>query len=75
MKPKVRVGEVQKPFQCKHCEKRFYTNKEMMTHLKIHLIVIDKKPFKCKYCDASFSQFALRRKHVSTKHPESFLEG
>ena len=47
----------------------------MMTHLKIHLIVIDKKPFKCKYCDASFSQFALRRKHVSIKHPESFLEG
>ena len=71
----VRTHTNLKPFQCKYCGKRFCTNKEMMTHLKIHLIVIDRKPFKCKYCDASFSQFALRRKHVSTKHPESVLEG
>lgn len=51
----------EKPYQCRHCEKRYYkTSDRTMHENQVHLGI---RPFKCSYCTASFIRDRERRLH------------
>lgn len=62
-----RRGELQKPFQCKRCEKRFVNVTTLKTHMTLHT---GYKPFKCEICEKEFAQ-----KHNYQVHVEKHVKG
>nr|XP_019561210.2 zinc finger protein 14-like [Aedes albopictus] len=54
----------EKPYQCRHCEKRYYkTSDRTMHENQVHLGI---RPFKCGFCPASFIRNRERRLHERT---------
>ena len=64
----------EKPFACKHCDKRCTTYQNLKKHEMIHT---GEKPFACKYCDKKFNQSSNLKTHEKTHRsltPFSFLK-
>ncbi|XP_065088188.1 zinc finger protein 14-like [Ochlerotatus camptorhynchus] len=54
----------EKPYQCRHCEKRYYkTSDRTMHENQVHLGI---RPFQCNFCTASFIRDRERRLHERT---------
>ncbi|XP_065194855.1 zinc finger protein OZF-like [Sycon ciliatum] len=52
---------VEKPYECKFCDKSFSTQSSLTSHERTHR---EEKPFKCKVCDKVFDWRSLLLRHV-----------
>ncbi|KAF3836476.1 hypothetical protein F7725_029034 [Dissostichus mawsoni] len=57
-------GTKEKKHRCEHCERRFYTRKDVRRHMVVHT---GRKDFLCQYCAQRFG----RKDHL-TRHPVVF---
>uniref|UniRef100_A0A3B1ILP3 Zinc finger and BTB domain containing 32 n=1 Tax=Astyanax mexicanus TaxID=7994 RepID=A0A3B1ILP3_ASTMX len=52
----------EKPYQCKHCSKRFSLKHQLDTHLRVHT----EKPFECRLCGQRSRDYSAMIKHLRT---------
>jgi len=63
---KVYTGEeIQKPHQCKECEKCFSTTSGLKSHERTHT---KEQPFTCEHCGKQFKFCGALRHHVNSLH-------
>lgn len=55
----------EKRHQCEHCERRFYTRKDVRRHLVVHT---GRKDFLCQYCAQRFGRKDHLTRHVKKSH-------
>ncbi|XP_030635704.1 zinc finger protein PLAG1 [Chanos chanos] len=63
-------GTKEKRHQCEHCERRFYTRKDVRRHLVVHT---GRKDFLCQYCAQRFGRKDHLTRHVKKSHPHELL--
>ncbi|KAI7814568.1 zinc finger protein PLAG1 isoform X1 [Triplophysa rosa] len=60
----------EKRHQCEHCERRFYTRKDVRRHLVVHT---GRKDFLCQYCAQRFGRKDHLTRHVKKSHAHDLL--
>ncbi|KAK1797471.1 hypothetical protein P4O66_008320 [Electrophorus voltai] len=63
-------GTKEKRHQCEHCERRFYTRKDVRRHLVVHT---GRKDFLCQYCAQRFGRKDHLTRHVKKSHAHELL--
>ncbi|KAI5104128.1 zinc finger protein PLAG1 [Silurus meridionalis] len=64
------AGAKEKRHQCEHCERRFYTRKDVRRHLVVHT---GRKDFLCQYCAQRFGRKDHLTRHVKKSHGHELL--
>ncbi|XP_066536274.1 zinc finger protein PLAG1 [Hoplias malabaricus] len=64
------TGAKEKRHQCEHCERRFYTRKDVRRHLVVHT---GRKDFLCQYCAQRFGRKDHLTRHVKKSHAHELL--
>ncbi|KAG5268452.1 hypothetical protein AALO_G00212740 [Alosa alosa] len=60
----------EKRHQCEHCERRFYTRKDVRRHMVVHT---GRKDFLCQYCAQRFGRKDHLTRHVKKSHAPELL--
>ncbi|XP_037135184.1 zinc finger protein PLAG1 isoform X1 [Syngnathus acus] len=63
-------GTKEKKHHCEHCERRFYTRKDVRRHMVVHT---GRKDFLCQYCAQRFGRKDHLTRHVKKSHPQELL--
>lgn len=58
-------GTKEKKHHCEHCERRFYTRKDVRRHMVVHT---GRKDFLCQYCAQRFGRKDHLTRHVKKSH-------
>ncbi|XP_006012026.1 zinc finger protein PLAGL2 [Latimeria chalumnae] len=64
-------GAKEKKHQCEHCERRFYTRKDVRRHMVVHT---GRKDFLCQYCAQRFGRKDHLTRHVKKSHSQELLK-
>lgn len=62
---KASSGTKEKKHHCEHCERRFYTRKDVRRHMVVHT---GRKDFLCQYCAQRFGRKDHLTRHVKKSH-------
>ncbi|XP_067108150.1 zinc finger protein PLAG1 [Osmerus mordax] len=63
-------GTKEKKHRCEHCERRFYTRKDVRRHMVVHT---GRKDFLCQYCAQRFGRKDHLTRHVKKSHAREML--
>ncbi|XP_026147763.1 zinc finger protein PLAG1 [Mastacembelus armatus] len=63
-------GTKEKKHHCEHCERRFYTRKDVRRHMVVHTGL---KDFLCQYCAQRFGRKDHLTRHVKKSHARELL--
>uniref|UniRef100_A0A3Q2XJR9 Pleiomorphic adenoma gene 1 n=1 Tax=Hippocampus comes TaxID=109280 RepID=A0A3Q2XJR9_HIPCM len=63
-------GVKEKKHPCEHCERHFYTRKDVRRHMVVHT---GRKDFLCQYCAQRFGRKDHLTRHVKKSHPQELL--
>ncbi|XP_069544637.1 zinc finger protein PLAG1-like [Brachyistius frenatus] len=63
-------GTKEKKHRCEHCERRFYTRKDVRRHMVVHT---GRKDFLCQYCAQRFGRKDHLTRHVKKSHARELL--
>ncbi|KAM8822672.1 zinc finger protein PLAG1 isoform 2-T4 [Spinachia spinachia] len=63
-------GTKEKRHRCEHCERRFYTRKDVRRHMVVHT---GRKDFLCQYCAQRFGRKDHLTRHVKKSHTRELL--
>lgn len=63
-------GTKEKKHRCEHCERRFYTRKDVRRHMVVHT---GRKDFLCQYCAQRFGRKDHLTRHVKKSHSRELL--
>lgn len=63
------LANVNKPFECRNCKKKFTSVSQRNIHEAIH---INMTPFKCNLCTKAFTSLDVLKKHKMTSHLKIF---
>lgn len=61
--PSARDHRGEKPYQCKHCPKKFSLKHQLDTHHRVHT---GEKPFECRLCGQRSRDYSAMIKHLRT---------
>ncbi|XP_048866900.1 zinc finger protein PLAG1 isoform X1 [Brienomyrus brachyistius] len=64
-------GAKEKKHQCEHCDRRFYTRKDVRRHMVVHT---GRKDFLCQYCAQRFGRKDHLTRHVKKSHTKELLK-
>uniref|UniRef100_A0AAQ4NPJ0 C2H2-type domain-containing protein n=1 Tax=Gasterosteus aculeatus aculeatus TaxID=481459 RepID=A0AAQ4NPJ0_GASAC len=64
------AGTKEKKHRCEHCERRFYTRKDVRRHMVVHT---GRKDFLCQYCAQRFGRKDHLTRHVKKSHTRELL--
>ncbi|NXY84151.1 PLAL2 protein, partial [Alcedo cyanopectus] len=64
-------GAKEKKHPCDHCDRRFYTRKDVRRHLVVHT---GRKDFLCQYCAQRFGRKDHLTRHVKKSHCQELLK-
>ncbi|KFP03986.1 Zinc finger protein PLAGL2, partial [Calypte anna] len=64
-------GTKEKKHPCDHCDRRFYTRKDVRRHLVVHT---GRKDFLCQYCAQRFGRKDHLTRHVKKSHSQELLK-
>ncbi|XP_045400458.1 zinc finger protein PLAGL1 [Lemur catta] len=64
-------GTKEKKHRCDHCERRFYTRKDVRRHLVVHTGC---KDFLCQFCAQRFGRKDHLTRHTKKTHPEELMQ-
>ncbi|XP_054980899.1 zinc finger protein PLAG1 isoform X2 [Sorex araneus] len=64
-------GVKEKKHQCEHCERRFYTRKDVRRHMVVHT---GRKDFLCQYCAQRFGRKDHLTRHMKKSHSQELLK-
>ncbi|EHH19794.1 zinc finger protein PLAGL2 [Chlorocebus sabaeus] len=68
---RVAGGAKEKKHPCDHCDRRFYTRKDVRRHLVVHT---GRKDFLCQYCAQRFGRKDHLTRHVKKSHSQELLK-
>lgn len=63
-------GTKEKKHRCEHCERRFYTRKDVRRHMVVHT---GRKDFLCQYCAQRFGRKDHLTRHMKKSHAAELL--
>ncbi|KAI4824951.1 hypothetical protein KUCAC02_020662 [Chaenocephalus aceratus] len=63
-------GTKEKKHPCDHCDRRFYTRKDVRRHMVVHT---GRKDFLCQYCAQRFGRKDHLTRHVKKSHSQELL--
>ncbi|XP_068160610.1 zinc finger protein PLAG1 [Antennarius striatus] len=63
-------GSREKKHHCEHCERRFYTRKDVRRHMVVHT---GRKDFLCQYCAQRFGRKDHLTRHMKKSHARELL--
>uniref|UniRef100_A0A1A7WF84 Pleiomorphic adenoma gene 1 n=2 Tax=Iconisemion striatum TaxID=60296 RepID=A0A1A7WF84_9TELE len=63
-------GTKEKKHHCEHCERRFYTRKDVRRHMVVHT---GRKDFLCQYCAQRFGRKDHLTRHMKKSHTRELL--
>ncbi|XP_033915166.2 zinc finger protein PLAG1 isoform X2 [Acipenser ruthenus] len=64
-------GTKEKKHQCEHCDRRFYTRKDVRRHMVVHT---GRKDFLCQYCAQRFGRKDHLTRHMKKTHTQELLK-
>ncbi|XP_041060377.1 zinc finger protein PLAGL2 isoform X2 [Cetorhinus maximus] len=64
-------GVKEKKHQCDHCDRRFYTRKDVRRHMVVHT---GRKDFLCQYCAQRFGRKDHLTRHMKKSHSQELLK-
>ncbi|XP_055044333.1 zinc finger protein PLAGL2 [Misgurnus anguillicaudatus] len=64
-------GTKEKKHPCDHCDRRFYTRKDVRRHMVVHT---GRKDFLCQYCAQRFGRKDHLTRHVKKSHSQELLK-
>ncbi|KAJ8017170.1 hypothetical protein DPEC_G00014970 [Dallia pectoralis] len=64
-------GAKEKRHPCDHCDRRFYTRKDVRRHMVVHT---GRKDFLCQYCAQRFGRKDHLTRHVKKSHSQELLK-
>ncbi|XP_078543409.1 zinc finger protein PLAG1 [Lissotriton helveticus] len=64
-------GIKEKKHQCEHCDRRFYTRKDVRRHMVVHT---GRKDFLCQYCAQRFGRKDHLTRHMKKSHNQELLK-
>ncbi|XP_064410465.1 zinc finger protein PLAG1 isoform X2 [Latimeria chalumnae] len=64
-------GAKEKKHQCEHCDRRFYTRKDVRRHMVVHT---GRKDFLCQYCAQRFGRKDHLTRHMKKSHTQELLK-
>nr|XP_061802315.1 zinc finger protein PLAGL2-like [Nerophis lumbriciformis] len=64
-------GAKEKKHPCDHCDRRFYTRKDVRRHMVVHT---GRKDFLCQYCAQRFGRKDHLTRHVKKSHSQELLK-
>ncbi|XP_007654588.1 zinc finger protein PLAGL1 isoform X2 [Ornithorhynchus anatinus] len=64
-------ADKERKHQCDHCERRFYTRKDVRRHLVVHTGC---KDFLCQFCSQRFGRKDHLTRHTKKTHPHELLK-
>ncbi|KAM4689598.1 zinc finger protein PLAG1 isoform 2-T2 [Discoglossus pictus] len=64
-------GVKEKKHQCEHCDRRFYTRKDVRRHMVVHT---GRKDFLCQYCAQRFGRKDHLTRHMKKSHNQEMLK-
>uniref|UniRef100_A0A3P9D5U5 Pleiomorphic adenoma gene-like 2 n=1 Tax=Maylandia zebra TaxID=106582 RepID=A0A3P9D5U5_9CICH len=65
------AGTKEKKHPCDHCDRRFYTRKDVRRHMVVHT---GRKDFLCQYCAQRFGRKDHLTRHVKKSHSQELLK-
>lgn len=67
---KASAGAKEKKHRCEHCERHFYTRKDVRRHMVVHT---GRKDFLCQYCAQRFGRKDHLTRHMKKSHGRELL--